>query len=52
MECAEDHTKGMNGNKMDQNDTEHQKRDQESNNTDLGETENNKHPGAGEQRHS
>jgi hypothetical protein len=42
----------MNGDKMDKNDTEHQKRDQDSNNTGLGEIENNKHPGAGEQHHS
>ena len=37
-----DHTKGMNSNKMDTNDKEHQKRDQERNNTGLGKIENNK----------
>ena len=37
---------------MDTNDTEHQKRDQESNNTGLGETENNKHPGGEGQQHT
>ena len=42
----------MNGDKMDKNGTEQQKRDQESNNTGLGKKENNKHPGAGQQCHS
>ena len=37
-----DQTKGMNSNKMDMNDKEHQKRDQERNNTGLGKIENNK----------
>jgi len=37
------HTKGMNCDKMDTNDKEHQKREQESNNTGLGKIENNKH---------
>ena len=46
---TEDHTKGMNGYKMDTNDKEHEKRDQESNNTGLGKIENNKYSGAGEQ---
>jgi hypothetical protein len=41
----------MNGNKMDTNDKDHHKRDQESNNTGLGKIGNNKHPGAkGEQQ--
>ena len=48
----EDHTKGMNGDKMDTNDKERQKRDQESNNTGLGKTENNEHPGAEGQQHA
>jgi len=43
---TEDHKKGMNGDKMDTNDKEHQKRDQESNNTGLGKMKNNKLPGA------
>ena len=48
----EDHTKGLNGDKMDTNDKEHQRRDQESNNTGLGKTENNKHPGAEGEQHA
>ena len=47
-----DHTKGINGDKMDTNDKQHQKRDQESNNTSLGKIENNKHPGAEEEQHA
>jgi hypothetical protein len=48
---TEEHTKGMNGDKMGTNDKDHQQRDQESNNTGSGKTENNKHPGAeGEQQ--
>ena len=42
---TQDHTQGMNDDKMDTKDKEHQKTDHESNNTDLGKTENNKHPG-------
>ena len=45
-------TKELNGDKMDINDKEHQKRDQECNNTGLGKTENNKHPGAGGEQHT
>jgi len=37
----EDHTKGMNGNTLIMNDTQHQKKDEEINNTGLGKTENN-----------
>jgi hypothetical protein len=48
MACTEDHTKGMNGDKMDKNDIEHQKRDQKCNNTGLGAIQNNKHPRVGE----
>ena len=44
-----DYTRGMNGDKVDKNDKERQRRDQESNSTGLGKIENNKHPGAGEQ---
>jgi len=40
----------MNGDKMDTNDKEHEKRDQESNNTGLGKTEGNKYPGAEEEQ--
>jgi len=49
---TENHTKGMNGDKMDKNDTEHQKKDQKCNNTGLGEIQNNKHARAGEQHHN
>ena len=38
------HTKGMNCDKMDMNNKEHPIREQESNNTDLCKTENNKTP--------
>ena len=48
----EDHTKGMNGDKMNMNDKEHQKRDQECNNTLLGKIENNKHSGAEGERYT
>jgi len=48
----EDHTKGLNGYKMDTNDKERQKRDQESNNTGLGKTEHNKNPGAQREQHT
>jgi hypothetical protein len=49
---TEDHTKGMNDDKMDTNDKEHQKRDHESNNTGLGKIENNKHPGPEREQHT
>ena len=42
----------MNGDKMDTNDKECQNTDQESNNTGLGKTENNKHPGAEGEQHA
>jgi len=45
---TEDHTNGANSDKMDKNDLEHQKRDQESKNTGFGKAENNKHPSAEE----
>ena len=38
---TEDHTRGINGNTMNTNDTQHQKKDEESNSTGLGKTENN-----------
>ena len=41
---TEDHTNGANGDKVDTNVIEHQKRDQESKNTGFGKAENNKHP--------
>ena len=37
---------------MDANVTEHQKRDQESNNTGFGKAENNKHPSAEGEQHT
>ena len=40
---AEDYTTGVNGDKMDTNVIEHQKRDQESNNTGFDKVENNNH---------
>jgi hypothetical protein len=42
----EDHTKGMNCDKMDTDDKEHQQEDQENNSTGLGKTENNKRTGS------
>jgi hypothetical protein len=42
----------MNGDKMDKNDKERQKRDQESNSTGLCKIENNKHPGAEGEQHA
>jgi len=39
---TDDYTNGVNGNKMDTNVIEHQKRDQESKNTGFGKAENNK----------
>ena len=47
-----DHTKEMNGDKLDTNDKERQKREQESNNTGLGKIENNKHLVAEGQQHA
>jgi hypothetical protein len=49
---TEDHTKGVNGDKMDTTLTEHQKRDQESNNTSFDKVENNKHPSAEEEQNT
>ena len=49
---TEDHTKGMKGDKMDMNDKERQKRDQEGNSTGLGKTENNQHQGAEGEQHT
>jgi hypothetical protein len=41
---AEDYTNGVNGDKTDTDVIQHQKRDQENNNTGFGKVENNKHP--------
>ena len=49
---TEDHTNGVNGDKMDTNVIEHQKRDQESKNTDFGKAENNKHPSTEGEQHT
>ena len=49
---TEDHTKGMNGDKMDTNDKEHQKGSQESNNTGLSKIENKKHPETKGEQHT
>ena len=49
---TEDYTNGVNGDKMDANVIEHQKRDQESNNTGFGKAENNKHPSAEGEQHT
>jgi len=48
----EDHTKGMNGNKMHTNDKENQKEHQESNNINLGKIKNNKYPEAKREQHT
>jgi hypothetical protein len=45
---TEDHTKGVNGDKMDTNVTKHKKRDQES----FNKVENNKHPSAEEEQNT
>ena len=41
---TDDHKNGANGDKMDTNGIEHQKKDQESKNTGFGKAENNKTP--------
>ena len=48
----EDYTNGVNGDKMDTNVIEHQKRVQESKNTGFGKAENNKHPSAEGEQHT
>jgi hypothetical protein len=48
---TEEHTQGMNDDKMDTNDKEHQKKDHVSNNSGLGRIENNKHPGPEREQH-
>ena len=49
---TEDYTDGMHGEKVDINVIEHQKRDQESNNTGFGKVENKKHPSAEREQHT
>jgi len=49
---AEDYTNGENGDKMDTNVIQHQKRDQESNNSGFGKAENNNHPYAKGEQHT
>ena len=49
---SEDHIKGANGDKMDTNVIEHQKKDQESKNTGFGKAGNNKHPSAEGEQHT
>jgi hypothetical protein len=48
---TEDHTNGVNGEKMDVNIIEHQERGQESKNTCCGKVEDNKHPSAEGEQH-
>jgi len=49
---TEDYTNGVNGDKMDVNGIEYQKRGQESNNTGFGKAENNKHRSAEGEQHT
>ena len=49
---TEDYTNEVNSDKMDKNVIEHQKRDQENENTDFGKVENNKHPSSEGQQHT
>jgi len=49
---TEDNTNRVNSDKMDTNVIEHQKKEQESNNTGFGKVENNKHPSAEGQQHT
>ena len=49
---TEEHTKGVNSDKMDANIIGHQKRDQENYNTGFGKVENNKHPSAEGEQHT
>jgi hypothetical protein len=49
---TEDYTNGVNGDKMDTNVIEHQKRDKESNNTGFGKVENNRHSRAEGEQHT
>ena len=49
---TEDYLKGVNGDRMDTNVAEHQKRDQESKNTVFYKVENNSQPSAGREQHT
>jgi len=49
---TEDYTNRVNGDKMDTNVIEHQKRDQENDNTGFGKVENNKYPSAEGEQHT
>jgi hypothetical protein len=49
---TEDYTNGVNGDKMDTNVIEHQKRDEENDNTGFGKVENNKHQSAEGEQHT
>ena len=51
-EDTADYTNGVNGNKMDTNVIEQQKRDEENDNTCFGEAENNKHQSAEGEQHT
>jgi hypothetical protein len=52
VDDTEDYTDGVNGDKVDINVIEHQKRDQESKDTGYDKVENNKHPSAEGERHT
>jgi len=49
---TEDYINGVNGDKMDTNVIEHQKREQGIKNTGFGKAENNKHPSAEGEQHT
>ena len=49
---TEDYANGVNGDKMDTNVIEHQKRDQESKNTGFGKSKNNKNPSVEGEQHT
>jgi hypothetical protein len=49
---TEDYIKGVNGDRMDKNVTEHRKKDQESNNNVFEKVENYKHPIAEREQHT
>ena len=49
---TEDYTNRVNGDKMDTNIIEHQKRDEENDNTGFGKVENNKHQSAEGEQHT
>jgi len=49
---TEEYTNGVNGDKMDANVIQHQKRDQENDNTGFGKVENDKHPSAEGEQHT